>query len=37
MRGALAFDVVVACTVGVAAQRAYDRTFADRALHDRVV
>ena len=37
MGGAFAFDVMVARAVGVAAQRTYDRTFADRALRDRVV
>ena len=37
MGGAFALDVVVSCVVRVATQRAYDRTFANRALRDRVV
>ena len=37
MGGAFAFDMVVSCTVRVAAQRTYDRAFADRAFRDRVV
>ena len=37
MGGAFAFDVVISCSVRVAAQRTYDSTFADRALRDRVV
>ena len=37
VRGAFAFDVVVARAVGVAAQGTYDGAFADRALRDRVV
>ena len=37
MRGTFAFDMVVARTVGIAAQRTNDRTFAYRALRDRMV
>ena len=35
--GAFAFDVVVVCSVWVAAQRTYDGTFVDRAFCDQVV
>ena len=37
MGSAFALDMVVSCAVGVATQRAYDRTFANRAFRDRMV